>query len=152
MDDFETVDTGTLLAGRSDWLTDEHASRLAEHPLASVATEYPHYVREAESADGVDAPSDTHPVFCGCYDWHSAVHSHGALVRQLRLFDDHPDERAVRESVDVGVRTASSGRRPETARGRRLSGSRSAVRRPRTRGWSTPSRRASAGGRSASRR
>jgi len=98
--DFETVDPETLLSGRTDWLSDEQAGRLAEHPLGAVETEYPHYVREVESADGVDAPRDRHPVFYGCYDWHSAVHSHWALVRQLRLFDDHPDGGEIRASLD----------------------------------------------------
>ena len=98
--DFETVDAETLLSGRTDWLDAAQASRLAEHPLDAVETEYPHYVREVESADGVDAPSDRHPVFYGCYDWHSAVHSHWTLVRQLRLFDDHPDGDEIRASLD----------------------------------------------------
>ncbi|MBI1348185.1 DUF2891 family protein [bacterium] len=31
-------------------------------------------------------PRDVTPVFYGCYDWHSAVHSHWLLIRAARLF------------------------------------------------------------------
>lgn len=100
MERLDTVDPETALAGRADWFTDDTWRRLAAHPLESVGTEYPHH------GDAVDGPDDTvhpkadHPVFYGCYDWHSAVHSHWSLVRQLRLAEDHPEERAIVESID----------------------------------------------------
>lgn len=50
--------------------------------------------------DGIERPKERHPVFYGCYDWHSAVHSHWALIRQLRLLDDHPDESEIVERID----------------------------------------------------
>ena len=34
------------------------------------------------------APRELHPAFYGCYDWHSCVHMHWALVRLLRLVPD----------------------------------------------------------------
>lgn len=89
-----------LLAGRSDWLDEPGVSGLAEHPLESVETEYPHYVGAVGDPEGPEPPRERHPVFYGCFDWHSAVHSHWALVRQLRLFDDHPDADAITESID----------------------------------------------------
>jgi hypothetical protein len=39
-------------------------------------------------------------VFYGCFDWHSAVHSHWCLLRQLRLFDAHPAEADIVRSID----------------------------------------------------
>lgn len=30
------------------------------------------------------SPTELHPVFHGCFDWHSAVHSHWSMVRLLR--------------------------------------------------------------------
>jgi len=97
---FEDVSTETILSGECDWIDGDVASRLAHHPLESVETEFPHYVGQIESADGVERPSDQHPVFYGCYDWHSSVHSHWALVRQLRLFEDHPNRSEIVESID----------------------------------------------------
>ena len=89
-----------LLAGRSDWLDEPGVSALAEHPLGSVETEYPHYVGAVEDPEGPEPPRERHPVSYGCFDWHSAVHSHWSLVRQLRLFDDHPRESAIERSID----------------------------------------------------
>lgn len=103
MTTLEDVAPETLLAGRLDWAGQGVASRLAEHPLDAIETEYPHYVREVESPEGPDRPREQHPVFYGCYDWHSAVHSHWALVRQLRRFDDHPDRDEIVDSIDSRV-------------------------------------------------
>jgi len=95
------ADAETLLAGRSDWLTPSTAAVLTRAPLDAVDTEYPHYVRSVDGPEGVERPRERHPVFYGCYDWHSAVHSHWALVRTLRLVDDHPDEDAIVHSIDA---------------------------------------------------
>ncbi|MFB6234396.1 MAG: DUF2891 domain-containing protein [Halopenitus sp.] len=93
-------DVDSVLAGDSDWVTPAAAERLAKHPLESVDTEYPHHVRSVESPDDTTVPSEQHPVFYGCYDWHSAVHSDWALIRQLRLFEDHPNRSDIVESID----------------------------------------------------
>ena len=96
---FDGADPGTILSGRSDWMTADHAAVLAQHPLDCLETEYPHYVGAVSSSGTVSSPKRQHPVFYGCFDWHSAVHGHWCLLRQLRLFEDHPDEAAVVESV-----------------------------------------------------
>jgi hypothetical protein len=100
MDTLTDLDTETVLSGRCDWLDAETVSLLAAHPLDGLATEFPHHAHPLDGPGAVERPSERHPVFFGCYDWHSAVHSHWALVRQLRLVDDHPDETAIVESFD----------------------------------------------------
>lgn len=35
-------------------------------------------------------PRALHPAFYGCFDWHSAVHTHWTLARLCRLFPDAP--------------------------------------------------------------
>ena len=102
MEPFETLDTTTLLAGRSDWMDSEAKQLLSAYPLESIETEFPHHARVLESADGPPRPREEHPLFFGCFDWHSAVHSHWCLLRQLRLFDDHPDESAIVETLSTG--------------------------------------------------
>ncbi|MDS0294836.1 DUF2891 domain-containing protein [Halogeometricum luteum] len=99
MDDI--TDPERILRGRSDWLTPEMWERLARHPLESVDTEFPHYVRQVDSPEGAPRPKERHPAFYGCYDWHSAVHSHWALVRQLRLSEEHPNRADIVESLDA---------------------------------------------------
>ncbi|MFC6826357.1 DUF2891 domain-containing protein [Halopelagius fulvigenes] len=100
MDTFADADIDAILAGESDWLGSEAAETLAHHPLESVETEFPHHARSLDSPSGGPRPKERHPVFFGCYDWHSAVHSHWALVRQLRLFEDHPERSRIVESID----------------------------------------------------
>lgn len=45
-------------------------------------------------------PRTTHPAFHGCYDWHSAVHTHWLLVFLLRHHPERIDAAAVREVLD----------------------------------------------------
>jgi hypothetical protein len=97
--EFESAPRQTLLAGRADGLDAGAATRLAAHPLESVDTEYPHYVRTVEGPGETHHPREAHPVFHGCYDWHSAVHSHWCLARLCRLFD-HPDADAIAAGFD----------------------------------------------------
>ena len=37
----------------------------------------------------------THAVFHGCYDWHSSVHGHWALVRVARVTGGHQEKRSL---------------------------------------------------------
>ncbi len=85
---FESVDFDTLLSGKSGWMGDELIEALVRHPLDCIETEFPHYVRSIDGPETIPQPRERHPVFYGCYDWHSAVHSHWSLVRLLRLYDE----------------------------------------------------------------
>jgi hypothetical protein len=96
-----SVDPARAIGGEADWIDAELVAALAHHPLDAVETEYPHYVRSVESPEDTVRPAADHPVFYGCYDWHSAVHSHWALVRQLRLFEEHPKRAEIIESIDA---------------------------------------------------
>ena len=65
-------------------------ARLARTATANAAREYPYaLITVVSSADDLLLPREQHPAFFGCYDWHSAVHTHWLLVRLLR---DHADE------------------------------------------------------------
>lgn len=95
------VDAEDALAGTVTSLSVDALERLAHHPLDSIEQEYPHHGGAVDGPEDTVRPREDHPVFFGCYDWHSAVHSHWALVRQLRLFEDHPDEAAITERIDA---------------------------------------------------
>ncbi len=94
------ADPETIIAGRGDWLAPDAVGRITEHPLDCVGTEFPHWIGSADSADDIERPAEQHPAFYGCFDWHSAVHSHWCLVRALRLFD-HPAESKVTDAIDA---------------------------------------------------
>ena len=101
MNSFDTIDTETILSGRSDWIGPDLVERLSEHPLDCIETEFPHFAWSIDAPSGPERPSERHPVFYGCFDWHSSVHSHWCLLRGLRLFDDHPRESEIESSVDA---------------------------------------------------
>ncbi|HUQ68202.1 MAG TPA: DUF2891 domain-containing protein [Planctomycetaceae bacterium] len=61
--------------------------RCVEWALAGVVREYPHHFPLlSHKPQSFSRPRELTPVFYGCFDWHSAVHSHWLLVRCLRLF------------------------------------------------------------------
>jgi len=66
------------------------ADKLAQLPLHCITQEFPNKTsHSADSAtDAVLLPSQLHPAFYGCFDWHSSVHGHWMLVRLLKTFPD----------------------------------------------------------------
>lgn len=43
---------------------------------------------------------ETHPAFFGCYDWHSGVHGHWAMLRVLHSFKNLEDRAAIGKILD----------------------------------------------------
>jgi len=65
--------------------------RFAELALDCVHLEYPNKIGHVLNSDeDVHPPRKLTPVFCGCFDWHSAVHGHWLLVRLCRMYPDAP--------------------------------------------------------------
>ncbi|HEY0868367.1 MAG TPA: DUF2891 family protein, partial [Fimbriimonas sp.] len=61
-------------------LSAEQAASLLRLPLGCVEREYPNAPGYVLSGPEVlRPPREVHPAFYGCYDWHSAVHSHWTL-------------------------------------------------------------------------
>jgi hypothetical protein len=70
------------------------AESFAAVALANVGTPYPFKLDQVIGSDAdVLAPRALHPVFHGCYDWHSCVHMHWTLARLLRLHPHHARRR-----------------------------------------------------------
>jgi hypothetical protein len=72
----------------SQQLTQNVAIRLARLPLHCINNEFPNKTSHtADSAsDAVLLPSELHPSFYGCLDWHSSVHGHWLLLKVLKQF------------------------------------------------------------------
>jgi hypothetical protein len=66
----------------------EVVEQLVTQTVDLLQTEYPNGIRLTMSRpiDEPIRPSSIYPAFYGCYDWHSAVHSHWQVVRALRVF------------------------------------------------------------------
>lgn len=73
------------------------AARYADTVIAAVQREYPNSPRHTMTGpDDIVTPRGAHPAFYGCFDWHSAVEMHWALVRLLREVPDAFDAQAAR--------------------------------------------------------
>ena len=81
-------------------LSPEVAARFAQLALDCVQREYPNKIAHVLNSDAdVLPPRQLTPAFCGCFDWHSAVHGHWLLVRSVRLFPDAPYAAAARAAL-----------------------------------------------------
>lgn len=76
----------------------ELADRLAATIVEAVRREYPNAPRHVMAGpDDLATPRQLHPAFYGCFDWHSAVEMHWALLVLLPRLDEAG--RAVAEGV-----------------------------------------------------
>jgi len=94
-----TANTGK--AGPVIGLRADDAADLARRALANIAREYPNHPQYLLESDA-DAlpPHVVHPVFFGCFDWHSAVHSHWLLLRLTRVLEDLAPRAAIEAAFD----------------------------------------------------
>ncbi|HUU85254.1 MAG TPA: DUF2891 family protein [Phycisphaerae bacterium] len=77
--------------------------RFAKLALDCLHREYPNKIAHVLNSDGdVRPPRELTPVFCGCYDWHSAVHGHWLLVRLCRTHPDAPFVGPARQALAAG--------------------------------------------------
>lgn len=76
------------------------AATYADAIVAAVRREYPNAPRHTMTGpDDTVTPRGAHPAFYGCFDWHSAVEMHWALVRLLRTVPRAVDSDAVRGAL-----------------------------------------------------
>jgi Protein of unknown function (DUF2891) len=79
----------------------EHARDFAAVILANTRREYPNDMHHRTTGpDDRPLPRELHPSFYGCFDWHSAVEMHWALVRLLRRVPDAIAEGEARALLD----------------------------------------------------
>ena len=53
------------------------------------------------------SPRALHPVFYGCYDWHSAVHGYWLLARSARLYPALPQQAEIAALFDEHLTAAN---------------------------------------------
>lgn len=85
-------------------LTQAGAAHLASLAFHCIQTEYPnklgHVILDSTQ---VRTPTDLHPAFYGCFDWHSSVHGHWMLVKLLKLFPEMENAEAIRKAVNQNL-------------------------------------------------
>merc|ERR1711915_449210 len=79
----------------------ETVARLASLPPHCHSVEYPNKLNQVlQNETELLPPSELHPIFYGCFDWHSAVHGHWLLARAAALFPNTELSRNVTEVFD----------------------------------------------------
>jgi Protein of unknown function (DUF2891) len=79
----------------------ERAGEFAEVILTCARREYPYGLNhQITGPDDRPLPREIHPSFYGCFDWHSSVEMHWALVRLLRLVPDSIPAAGARALLD----------------------------------------------------
>ncbi len=76
------------LYANAQLLTEDIALKLSRMPLKCIQTEWPNKTSHLSDGptDHILYPSQLHPIFYGCLDWHSSVHGHWLLVKVLKSF------------------------------------------------------------------
>jgi len=92
--------TSDLLGENRVEFTREEANRLAGLPLNCINTEYPNKLNQTlENEEAIGEPSELHPAFYGCFDWHSSVHAHWSMVSLLKQFPNLEKAETIREKL-----------------------------------------------------
>jgi hypothetical protein len=81
------------------------ADALADCALAVLARRFPHKLDHLIlDADDHALPEQMHPVFDGCFDWHSSVHMHWSLLRLRALAPGLAAADAIARRFDAHMR------------------------------------------------
>ena len=73
----------------SPGLTIDQANRLAPLPMTCLHQQYPNKLGQVLGGKAeLLSPRELHPIFYGCFDWHSSVHGHWLLVALLNKFEN----------------------------------------------------------------
>lgn len=83
-------------------LSNDGASYFANLSLSCANQVYPHYYNERHLASAADlkTPDKLWPSFYGCFDWHSGVHNHWALVKLLKNYPNIPEAKEIKKQLD----------------------------------------------------
>ena len=85
-------------------LSGDSLSRFATLAFDCITVEYPNKLNQVlRDENSLRPPRELHPAFYGCFDWHSAVHGHWAMVRVLRRFPSHPLAPKLRAALERHV-------------------------------------------------
>ncbi|MBL4746054.1 MAG: DUF2891 domain-containing protein [Flavobacteriaceae bacterium] len=85
-------------------LTTERANFLYHFAYDCIDQEYPNKLGQVlENATDLKEPSDLHPAFYGCFDWHSAVHGHWTLINIIKELPDFEHREAILKKLQKSL-------------------------------------------------
>lgn len=84
--------------------TVEEANQLIELPLHCVENEYPNKLGQTIGSDeDLQSPEALHPIFYGCFDWHSSVHGYWSMVTLVKQFPNLEKADEVKEILQKNI-------------------------------------------------
>jgi hypothetical protein len=84
--------------------TVSEANKLIELPLHCLETEYPNKLGQVIGSDlDLKPPTELHPIFYGCFDWHSAVHGYWSMVTLIKEFPELDKAEEVRSILKKNI-------------------------------------------------
>ncbi|UIR57519.1 DUF2891 domain-containing protein [Sphingobacterium sp. SRCM116780] len=87
-------------------LDSTEAKRILTLPLHCLEVEYPNKLGQViGSEQDLKTPSQLHPIFYGCFDWHSSVHGYWSMVKVLKTFPNLSESTAVRALLNSKINT-----------------------------------------------
>ncbi|MES1226471.1 MAG: DUF2891 domain-containing protein [Bacteroidota bacterium] len=72
-------------------------------PMKCIVQQYPNktgHVVQRDSDQLVTSPKQIHPVFFGCFDWHSSVHGYWMLINLLKMFPQLAEAADIRSTIN----------------------------------------------------
>lgn len=90
-----------LLAAQIQDLSKEQCQKLMQVPIDCIHQEYPNKLGQVlTDSSHLDRPKSLHPIFYGCFDWHSAVHGHWLMAKVANLYPESNMAKEVAELFD----------------------------------------------------
>lgn len=90
---------GSLFPG--DPLPKDYVARFAKLAIEGIPREYPNKLSHVMAGpEAVQSPRDLHPVFYGCFDWHSSVHGHWMLIKLMKMNPEAAISSEIRELLN----------------------------------------------------
>lgn len=70
-------------------LSESTAKSLVQVPIDCIYQEYPNKLGQVlTDSSHIDHPHSLHPIFYGCFDWHSSVHGHWLMTKIANLYPE----------------------------------------------------------------
>jgi len=80
------------------------AKHLLSLPLHCIEVEYPNKLGQVLGSDSdLKAPRTLHPIFYGCFDWHSSVHGYWSIVHILKEFPNLDSSGEIRRQLNRNI-------------------------------------------------
>lgn len=85
-------------------LNDKSATFLYRFAFDCIDQEYPNKLGHVLGNAGyLKEPSELHPAFFGCFDWHSSVHGHWTLLNIIKELPDFKHNNAILEKLQQNI-------------------------------------------------